>query len=385
MTAIVESTETRPSRADFQSKPLSLRVYIGTYTNQKSKGIYLSTLDLTTGALTPAKLVAETVSPAFLAIHPSHRFLYAVNEVENFGGKNSGAISAFSIDSNTGKLKFLNQQSSSGRFPCYLVVDNSGRNVLVANYWGGSVAVLPIQTDGRLGKVSSLVQNTDHRVNPRCQKEPHAHSINLDPANRFAIVADLGLDKVLVYPFDPAAGTLTANESPSVSVESGAGPRHVAFHPSGHFAYVITEMFCTVTAFTYNTGFGALKPIHTISTLPKGVKRDPDFSAAEVQVHPSGKFLYGSNRGHDTIVVFAIDAKTGKLTHVDNEPTQGKTPRNFAIDPTGGYLLAENQSTDTIVVFRINSKTGTLKPTGHLLKVPSPACVKLLPIPKQNF
>jgi len=355
-----------------------LLVYIGTYTGPKSQGIYACRLDRASGAMTSLGVAAETVNPSFLAIHPNHRFLFTVSEVDSFGGKKVGAVSAFAIHPETGKLTLLNQQSSGGDGPCYLVVDKTGRDILVANYNGGSVEVLPIQPDGRLGEATALIQHKGSSVDRQRQEGPHAHSINVDAADRFAFAADLGLDKVLVYRFDPAKGTLSPNDPPSVSVKAGAGPRHFAFHPEGRYAYVINEMQSTVTAFSYDAGHGVLKELQTVSTLPSDFKDEN--STAEVQVHPSGKFLYGSNRGHDSIVVFAIDPQRGTLRFVERQSTQGKTPRNFGIDPKGEYLLAANQDSDSVVVFRIDPKTGRLTPTGHSVKVPSPVCVKFLPL-----
>jgi 6-phosphogluconolactonase len=353
-------------------------VYFGTYTGEKSKGVYVSRLDVASGALTPPELAGETTSPSFLAVHPSRNFLYAVNEVRTFEGKESGSVSAFAIDRKTGKLTALNQQASAGRGPAHLVVDKAGRNVLVANYGGGSVAVLPIGTDGALKPASAFIQHTGASVNAERQKGPHAHSINLDPANRFAYAADLGLDKVLIYRFNAEKGSLVANDPPFASVEPGAGPRHFAFHPDGRFAYVINEMHVTVTAFSRDRDRGALTELQTISTLPPGRSVETGYSTADVQVHPSGRFLYGSNRGHDSIVVFAIDEKTGRLTYVENRPTQGSTPRGFGIDPSGTYLLAANQRSDTVVVFRIDRQTGRLTPTGHTIAVGAPVCVKFV-------
>jgi 6-phosphogluconolactonase len=354
-----------------------LLVYFGTYTGEKSKGVYVSRLDLAFGALTRPELAAETASPSFLAIHPSQNFLYAINEIGNFQGKESGSVSAFAIDRNTGRLTALNQQPSVGRGPAHLVVDKAGRNVLVANYGGGSVAVVPIGPDGALKPPSAFIQHTGSSVNPQRQKEPHAHSINLDPANRFAYAADLGLDKVLVYRFDAEKGSLVANDPPFAQVAAGAGPRHFAIHPNG-FAYVINEMSVTVTAFRRDIARGSLTELQTISTLPPGQSVESGFSTADVQVHPSGRFLYGSNRGHDSIVVFAIDQKSGRLTYVENRPTQGSTPRGFGIDPSGSYLLAANQRSDSVVVFRIDKQTGRLTPTGHTIEVGAPVCVKFV-------
>ena len=352
-------------------------VYVGTYTGGKSRGIYILRMDSRTGALTPAGVTGDIANPSFLAIHPGGRFLYSVNEIRDFAGKRSGAVSAFSIEPKTGNLTLLNQQPSGGGGPCHLVVDHTGQNVLVANYGGGSVSVLRILGDGRLGDATAFVQHKGSSVDPRRQERPHAHSINLDARNQYAFAADLGLDKVLIYRFNAGRGTLAPNKEPSASVEHGAGPRHFAFHPKGLYAYVINELHSTVTAFAYDGSRGILRKMQTISTLPTGFK-GRSFTA-EVQVAPSGRFLYGSNRGHDSIAVFAIDQEMGTLTPVEHESTRGKTPRNFGIDPTGTFLLAANQNSDTIVVFRMDAKTGKLEPTGHVADVPKPVCVKFLP------
>lgn len=359
----------------FAQQPEKMRVYLGTYTQKNSKGIYRCELDLATGKLSEPVLAGQTANPSFLAIHPNQKFLYAVGEVGDFGGKKAGAISAFAIDPKTGDLTLLNQQSSGGAGPCHLVVDREGKYVLGANYGGGSACALPIGADGKLGEATSVIQHKGTSVNPKRQDAPHAHSINLDPANRFAMVADLGLDKVMIYRLDPAKGTLTANDPPSASVAPGAGPRHFAFHPTGKYAYVINELANTVTAYSYDAERGALKEIQTITTLPKDFKGTSH--TAEVQVHPSGKFLYGSNRGHDSIAVFSIDTD-GKLTAVGHTQEGIKTPRNFGIDPTGHYLLAASQAADKVTVFRIDAKTGELKPTGSVIEVPVPVCVKFM-------
>lgn len=353
----------------------AVRVYIGTYTRGQSQGIYVSRLDLDSGRLQPPELAAETANPSFVALHPGRPLLYAVGEMGSLEGKKTGAVSAFSVNRASGKLTLLNRQSSRGVGPCHVTVDPSGRNVLVANYGGGSVACLPIRPDGRLGEATSAIQHEGSSVDPRRQQGPHAHSINVDAAGRFAFVADLGLDKVLVYRLDAAAGKLTPNEPPGTRLPPGSGPRHFAFHPTGRFAYVINELSSTVTAFEYDARRGTLGTLQTVSTLPEGF--DGRNSTAEVQVHRSGRFLYGSNRGHDSIACFTIDAATGKLTAIDYESTQGRTPRNFGIDPTGRYLLAANQSTDNVVVFRIDHQTGQLRPTGQPLAVPTPVCVKM--------
>ncbi len=356
----------------------TMLVYFGTYTGEKSQGIYVSRLDLGSGTLTPPTLAAAIASPSFLAVHPNRSFLYSVNEVGKFDGKESGSVSAFSIDAKSGTLTLLNQESSVGTGPAHLIVDKTGGNVLLANYGGGSVAALPIGTDGKLKPSTAFIQHTGSSVNPQRQNRPHAHSINVDPGNRFAYVADLGLDKVLIYRFDAAKGTLVANDPPFAQVKPGAGPRHFAFHPKGRFAYVINEIDLTVTAFASDPAKGALTEVQTVSSLPPGESVQSGFSTAEVQVHPSGKFLYGSNRGHNSLSVFAIDEKTGRLTYVENVPTQGSTPRGFGIDPTGAFLLAGNQRSDSVVVFRIDQKAGRLTPTGQTLTIGSPVCVKFV-------
>ena len=356
-------------------------VYFGTYTGEKStsRGVYVSRLDGTTGALTPPELVAETPNPSYLAVHPTSAWLYAANEVRSFGDKETGSVSAFAVDRTTGRLSPLNQESSGGRGAVHLIVDNSGRNVLVANYGGGSVAVLPIGSDGALKPASAFVQHTGSGFDPRRQSAPRAHSINLDPGNRYVYVPDLGIDKVMIYRFDGERGALVAGDPPFAAVRPGAGPRHFAFHPGGRFAYVINEIDVTLTAFTADSTRGALSELETVSTLRLGEAVQPGYSTADVQVHPSGRFLYGSNRGHDTIVVFAIDPKSGRLSYIEHESTRGSGPRAFGIDPTGRYLLAANQRSDSVVVFRIDQQTGHLTPTGHTVSIGSPACVKFVP------
>jgi 6-phosphogluconolactonase len=350
-------------------------VYIGTYTRGKSQGVYWFDMDVGSGALTPSGVVGGVVNPSFLAIHPNHRFLYAVSEAASTQGARIGAAAALAIAPRTGALTLLNLQPSGGGPPCHIVVDQSGRYALLASYGAGNVAAMAIAPDGRLGKTTALVQHTGSSAHPR-QRQPHPHSVNLDPANRFALVPDLGLDKILVYRFDARHGTLTPNEPPWASVAPGAGPRHFAFHPNGRDAYVINEINSTITAFQYDAKHGILKTEQTVSTLPEGFQGDS--TTADIHVAPSGKFLYGSNRGDDSIVVFAIDPQTGRLSYIEHESTQGKTPRNFGIDPTGTYLLAANQDTDNVVVFRIDSETGHLTPTGHSIDVPAPVCVKML-------
>lgn len=359
--------------------PSSYLMYVGTYTGGKSQGIYAFRFDAATGGkLESLGLAAELKSPSFLAVHPTGKYVYAVSEIDNFDGKKTGGVAALAIDKATGKLTKLNESPSGSAGPCHLTVDKLGKYVLVANYGGGTVAAIAIGGDGKLGKMTADIKHTGSSVNPARQKEPHAHSINLDAANKFAVAADLGLDQLLVYKFDADSGSLTANDPPHTKMKPGAGPRHFAFHPSGKFAYAINEINCTMTALAYDADKGTLKELQTLSTLRPDETYQNGWSTADVHVHLSGKFLYGSNRGHDTIVVYAIDPARGTLTYVENQSTRGKTPRNFAIDPTGKWLLAENQSSDTIAVFSINQDSGKLKPVGDLVECPSPVCIQFV-------
>lgn len=354
--------------------------YVGTYTAEgsKSKGIYAFRFDADTDQITSLGLAAETTNPSFLVVHPNGRFLYAVNEIQNYKGPNSGGVSAFSIDRATGKLTFLNEVPSRGADPCYITVDKTGKYVLVANYTGGSLAVFPVLKDGKLGEASAFLQHIGHGTNPERQEKAHAHSIDLSPDNRFAMADDLGLDELFVYKFDSANGSLTPNNPPFAKLDPGAGPRHFVLSPTGKFAYVIAEMRSTVTAFSNDEKRGTLHRLQTISTLPKDFAGQND--DAEIQMYPSGTFLYASNRGSDTITEFAIDPSKGTLTPVEYTPTQGKIPRSFEVDPTGKFLFAANQKSDNIVVFRIDAKTGHLTPTGQVFDVGSPVCVKFLKI-----
>ena len=361
------------------ARDASIRVYFGTYTGQRStsKGVYVSRLDLASGALSTPELAIEVSNPSFLAAHPKGGFLYAVNEVGRFEDKPTGSVSAFAIDAATGKLTLLNQQASAGDGPAHLSVDKAGRHVLVANYGGGSVAVLPIDPDGRLRAASSSMQHTGSSVNPRRQNRPHAHAINLDPDNRFAYVPDLGLDKVMIYRFDGAKGLLTAADPPYAVVAPGAGPRHIALSANGRAAWVINEIDCTIAAFTRDTSTGALTPLQTITTLPDGETVKQGFSTAEVILHPSGRFLYGSNRGHDSLTVFAVD-QAGKLTFVQNQPTLGRMPRGFNIDPSGAWLIAGNQDSNSIAVFKIDRSSGKLSPVGQPIELGAPVSVEFV-------
>lgn len=353
--------------------------YVGTYTGARSQGIHAYRCDARANTFTPLGCVAETVNPTFLALNPAGTYLYAVNEIGEFKGAKTGAVSAFAVDRETGRLRLLNQVSSAGPGPCHLAVDASGRDVLVANYTGGSVAVLPIRADGSLGEATARVQHTGSSVNPNRQREPHAHCVALSPDNRFAFVADLGIDQVKSYRFDPARGTLTANDPAFVALPPGSGPRHLVFHPDGRHAYVINELLSTVTVLDYAASTGAFSLRQTVSALPDGFTGRS--TAAEIAVHPSGKFAYGSNRGQDSVAVFAIASGTGELTPIQQARTGGKTPRHITIDPSGHFLWAENQDSNNITIFRIDEPTGRLSPTGQVLSVGSPVCVQFLPLP----
>ena len=348
------------------------RVYIGTYSKANSKGIYVYELD-SSGQLRDTGQTAQAQNPSYLALHPSGQFLYAVSEVAHSDGEPGGGVSAFAIDASTGGLSFLSQQSSRGEGPCHVAVDPGGHVVTVANYGGGNIASLPIQADGRLGPATAFFQHQGSSVNAQRQSEPHAHSVAIDAQGRFALACDLGLDKILVYAVDGSRARL-APQVLAASARPGAGPRHFAFHPSNRFGYSINELDSTVSAFAYQPERGELSEIQTLSALPEDFAGSS--SGAAIHISPDGQFLYASNRGHDSLAMFSINASTGLLSLLGHEPTQGQTPRGFAINPTGAFLLAANQDSDSIVVFRIDQQTGRLAPTGQSVQVPSPVCVK---------
>ena len=358
----------------WSNQPRELTLYVGTYTSGKSEGIYGYRMDPATGALTRFNSF-KSVNPSFLAIDRSRRYLYAVNEVSEYLGKASGGVSAFVIDRANGDLRLLNEQATQGADPCYLTIDRKKRTLLVANYTGGSVAVLPLRSDGTLAPSIDLKQHEGSGVKEQ-QKGPHAHCVILDRLERHALAADLGIDKVMIYRFDQSSGKLLPAKQSWAKLQAGAGPRHLTFHPNGQYLYVINELDSTLTSLKYNEVNGTLLQIETISTLPG------DFSGvsycADVHISASGKFLYGSNRGHDSIVVCEIDSRTGKLKLLEHVSTEGKWPRNFTIDPTGRFLLVANQRTDNVVTFSIDTNTGRLKPTGHVEEIPSPVCLKFL-------
>jgi 6-phosphogluconolactonase len=350
-----------------------LLLYVGTYTTDKSEGIYLYQLDLSSGELKHVATTKGVVNPSFLALAPSRRYLYAVNEVQEFAGRKSGAVSAFAVDQKTGELRLLNQKPSLGADPCYVDVDARGRFVLIANYTGGNVTVFPVERDGSLGEATDMRQYQGSSVNRERQEGPHAHCIVLDPTNRFAYSCDLGSDKIMIFRFDARIGKLLPNEQPWLQTKPGAGPRHLAFHPGGKYVYVLNELHSTVTAFSRDPDRGTLEELQTLTTLPKDFKGQN--SGADIHVSIDGRFAYCSNRGHDSIAIFAIDTH-GKLSTIGHESTRGVTPRNFAIDPSGMFLLVANQKSDNIAVFRLDQKTGQLNSTGQVVQAPSPVCLK---------
>jgi 6-phosphogluconolactonase len=351
-----------------------MQVYFGTYTRGASQGIYVSRFDSESGKLTTPELAAATPNPNFLALHPSQQFLYAVSEMTNSAGQRQGAVAAFGRDLKTGQLTLLDRQLSGGAGPCHVSVDATGQTLLVANYGSGSIAALPIRADGQLAPAATTIQHSGSSVHSR-QAGPHAHFILPAPDNRFALTCDLGLDQILLYQLQPAAAKLLPHDPPFAALAPGAGPRHFAFSPDGRFVYVLNELNLTVTVFEYAPTTGRLTEVQTLRTQPADRSVTDRDSAAQIVVHPTGKFVYASNRGPDDIAVFAVEADTGRLGLVQNEPTQGKTPRNFNLSPDGRWLLAANQNSDSIVTFAINLTTGKITPAGQLLTIGNPVCI----------
>jgi 6-phosphogluconolactonase len=375
------------SNVELQSLNSSARydLYVGTYTHRPTnpdwpaRGIYLGRFDLATGVLSELELAAPIHTPSFLALDPSQRFLYAVGEhaespMRGADGLPYGLVSAFARDPETGALTLLNERPSHGLGPCYVSTDRTGAIVLVANYGSGSVVALPVQADGSLGEATVAIQHEGSSAHPTRQTGPHAHSIVVDPGNRFVLAADLGIDQVRVYRLDPAGRRLMPHNPPSIQLASGAGPRHIAFHPSGAYVYVINELGSTVSAFRYDGERGTLTWMQIVATLPEGFTGPS--TTADLHVHPSGRFLYGSNRGHDSLAVFAIDPASGRLNALGHVSTEGQTPRGFVVDPSGAFLLVANQRSDTIVVFKIDEASGMPIPTGQVVDAPTPTCLR---------
>ena len=350
-------------------------VYVGTYTKRGSRGIYSLKMDRATGALTRPEVAAEAGNPAFVRPAPDGTRLYSA--ADSAGGDSPEEMLSFSVDRPSGGLTRIGQKTAPSDGACHLTVDRAGNVVLAANYTSGSVAVFPVLGDGSLGESTQTLRHTGNSVNQARQEAPHPHSINLDSAGRFAYSPDLGADKIFIYRLDAASAILSPAKPPWVLASAaGAGPRHFAIHPDGKFAYVINELASTITAYDVDSSTGALSEIETVSTLPDAFGGTN--YTADLHVLPSGKFIYGSNRGHDSIAIFAIDGVSGRLSAVGHEPTQGKTPRGFAISPGGEFLIAANEDSDTLVVFRINQATGELSATGDVVEVPEPTCVALV-------
>ncbi|MFA6960724.1 MAG: lactonase family protein [Opitutaceae bacterium] len=351
-------------------------VYIGTYTKGTSKGIYVSHFDTHTGKLGPLTLAAEAVNPSFLALSPDRHQLYAVSEAADaiYAGKPSGSVNAYTVNAKDGTLTLINTAASAGRSPCHLSVTPDGKAVLVANYSSGTVALLPVRADGGVDAPSSVDQHEGKSIHPSRQKAPYAHSITPTADGRFAFAADLGNDQLYTYRVDTAAGTLKASEPATTMIEPGSGPRHLAIAPDGCHAYLINELANTLTTFALDEKSGALKPLQTVPTLP--VEFTGKSTTAEVVVHPNGRFVYGSNRGHDSIAVFRVDQATGTLGIIEHVSTQGRTPRNFVIDPSGRWLIAANQDGDSLVMFAVDAESGRLTPTGQTVTVGAPVCVR---------
>ncbi len=366
-----------------ETQSSDMRVFVGTYTRRephvdgRSTGIHLLRFDAESGRLATERVIAGIENPSYVAVHPDGTAVYAISEIGEFEGRPAGSVTAFSLDADGVEATVLNRRSTRGPGPAYITIDNTGANVLVANYGGGSVSVLPIQADRSLRNATAFVQHEGSSVNPQRQDAPHAHSIVLDAANRFALAADLGTDKVMIYRYNAQEGALTPNsDQPWARAKSGAGPRHIAFHPSQRFVFVINELDSTIVAYRYDAEKGAMTEFQTVSTLPNAF--DGRNHTADIHVHPTGRFLYGSNRGDDSIVVFAVDDETGELAFVSRVPAGGECPRGFALDPSGRYALVANQDTSNIVVFSIDADSGELTPTGEEIEVPTPVCVKML-------
>ncbi|HTU02998.1 MAG TPA: lactonase family protein [Candidatus Sulfotelmatobacter sp.] len=364
-----------------------MRVFVGTYTEPirfgtgkilegKGEGIYVYRLEPSSGALELRHIETGVTNPSYLAFDSTGHFLYAVNELKTYEGRPSGTVSAFKVDPKTARLQFLNKRLTHGTDPCHVAVNRKRTHAFVSNFMSGSVCVVPVQDDGSLGPASDFIQHQGSSIDPVRQQGPHAHSVTLDRTNHLAFVPDLGLNKLMIYAFDRKRGMLEPHRVPWIKMRPGAGPRHLALHPGGKFAYLINELDSTVVALAYDPRRGAFTELQTVSTLPGDYQGES--TCAYVQVAPSGRFVYASNRGHDSIVIYEVE-RTGKLSCLGHQPTQGKTPRHFQIDPAGTFLLAANQDTDTIVVFRIDPRTGGPVPTGQVAHVPTPVCVKFLP------
>ncbi len=380
LTGAVSLALAHGDRAQTGVKPKGMLLYIGTYTSTgSSEGIYVHTFDSSTGKLTPLHIVKGVAEPSFLTVTKDRKYLYAVNELLEYEGEKSGSVSAFAIDPKTGDLTFLNKQPSRGGAPCFITVSENREFALVANYLGGNVSVHPLGKDGRLGASVDLAQHSGSGPRKDRQEAAHAHSITLDRGNRFAFAADLGIDRLMIYAFDANTGKLRPNESQEFfECTPGVGPRHFAFHPNGKLAFLINELDLSITSLAYGERLGTLREVQTVPTLPAGASK-VGATCADIHVSPDGRFLYGSNRGHNSIVSYKIDSSTGKLEYLEHIGEGIKKPRNFAIAPDGRFLLVANQESDSIIVFRRDLKTGKLTSTGISAQVPTPVCLKFVP------
>jgi len=373
LVALARGSESHSSRVESQLDDELL--YVGTYTEGgRHDGIYLIRMDRRSGKLRQVGSVDAGANPSFLAIHPNGRVLYAVNEVEKHNGRATGAVSAFAIASDTGGLTRRDEQPSEGGAPCFVSVDRSGRVVLVANYVGGSVVLLPIQADGALAPATDVVQHTGSGPNAARQGAAHAHCIVADPSNRFVLAADLGVDRVFVYRLDLDGKSLRHVEGGDAVMRPGAGPRHIAFHPTLPLVFVANELDSTVATLRFDAERGALSPLDTRSTVPAGWTGTN--YPADIHIAPSGRTLYVSNRGHNSLAVFSVAVSTGALALDQVVSTEGDWPRNFSLDPTGRWLLVANQRSDSVVVFGRDEESGRLTPTRQQIALPSPVCLQ---------
>ncbi|MDR2588032.1 MAG: lactonase family protein [Spirochaetales bacterium] len=359
-------------------------VFVGTYTEDikfgtgevlkgKGEGIYVFAFDLRSGVLAHLRTIRGIVNPSYVCLGRNNNFLYAVNELKVFEGKASGAVSSFSLDRKTLEMNFLSSRPSLGTDPCFICLNAAQSHAFATNFMSGSVSVFPVLSDGSLGEASQFIQHEGSGVHPLRQTGPHAHSLSFDNSNRFAFVPDLGIDRLVAYSFDAASGRLAHEACGDFAVPPGAGPRHCEFHPNGRFTYLINELASQIMVFKYEAVSGSLRAVQTVRTVPEGFAGEN--TAADIHVAPSGKFVYASNRGHDSLVIYRIDGKTGLLSYVGSEPCGGRTPRSFAIEPSGRFLLAANQDSDTVTVFRIDEGTGKLEEVFRVT-APTPVCVK---------
>jgi 6-phosphogluconolactonase len=357
------------------ASPDEVLVFFGTYTSAGSQGIYSYKFDSASGALSMAHVTGGIKNPSYLAVHPNHKYLYAVSEVVGSAGHPGGSLWAFKIEGSSGELTLLNHQSTGGDGPCFVSVDPSGKAALVANYDDGSLASLPIRDDGSLGAVASLIRHRGSGVDPKRQAGPHPHSVNFSPDNRFVIVADLGIDQLMFYRLNAARAKLKACSLPACQAHPGAGPRHMVFSRDGRFAYVANELSSSVGVYAFDSKKHSLTELQIIRTLPDPTVQN---TVAEIQLLPSGEFLYCSNRGDDSLAVFTVDKETGRLSPSAYKKTQGRTPRGFSIDPDGNFLLVCNQASNNVVVFKIDRQSGRLLQIEEPLVIPEPACVIFL-------